>query len=217
MEKLNRYIDHTILKPIATKTDIIKLCDEAIKYNFFSVCVNPYYVKFASELLKGTDVKVACVVGFPLGANTTNLKVIEAVEAVKNGASEIDMVINNSALKDKNYAYILNEINEIKKSSKVTLKVIIETSQLTKEEIIKMCEIVNISDAECIKTSTGFVGGGAELETVKLMANLMKQGKFVKASGGIRNYTSAVNMINVGARRIGTSSGVDIMNALNAN
>lgn len=210
--KINKYIDHTLLKSIATKKDIKNLCEEAIKYNFYSVCVNPYFVKDAHRLTKDKDVKVACVVGFPLGANKTSIKVKEAKQAIKDGATEIDMVINNSALKDKNYKYVLNEINKIKEGiGDNLLKVIIETSQLSKDEVIKMCEIVNESNAECIKTSTGFVGGGAELETVRLMASLMKKGKFVKASGGIRDRETALKMIEAGAKRLGTSSGVSIV------
>ena len=209
--EVNKYIDHTLLKPACTKADIIKLCDEAKKYHFYSVCVNPAFVALANEQLKGSDVKIACVIGFPLGANRTDIKVLEAVKAVEDGATEIDMVINNSALKDKDYDYILNEINAIRRESGVLLKVIIETSLLNEEEVRKMCEIVNMSDAECIKTSTGFIGGGAELETVKLMASLMKEGKFVKASGGIRDRETALKMIEVGAKRLGTSSGIKII------
>ena len=209
--ELNKYIDHTLLKPSCTSEDIKNLCEDAKKYDFFSVCVNPDFVKLAKQCLEGTDVKIACVVGFPLGANTTNMKVLEAVEAVKNGASEIDMVINNSKFKDKDYDYILNEINQIREQSGVLTKVIIETSLLSIDEVEKMCEIVNRSKAECIKTSTGFIGEGAKLETVKLMASKMIDGKFVKASGGIRDKQTALDMISAGAKRLGTSSGVKIV------
>lgn len=209
--ELNKYIDHTLLKPACTSNDIKNLCEEAKKYNFFSVCVNPDFVKFAKQCLENTDVKIACVVGFPLGANTTEMKVMEAMEAVKNGASEIDMVINNSKLKEKEYNFILNEINEISEKSGVLTKVIIETSLLDEYEVRKMCEIVNESKAECIKTSTGFIGEGAKLETVKLMASLMNENKFVKASGGIRDKETALKMIEAGAKRLGTSSGVKIV------
>lgn len=208
---LNKFIDHTVLKTVATEDDVKKLCAEAKQYGFYSVCVNPCFVKLAEQELRGSDVKIACVVGFPLGANLTETKVNEAVLAVKNGASEIDMVINVGKLKEKNYNYVLNEINEIREKSKVLTKVIIETSQLTIEEVVTMCDIVNKSKAECIKTSTGFVGGGAELETVKLMVSKMIDGKFVKASGGIRDKETAVKMIEVGAKRLGTSSGVKIV------
>lgn len=209
--KLNKYIDHTLLKSIATERDIKNLCQEAIKYGFYSVCVNPCNVKQANNLLQGTDVKIASVVGFPLGANKTEIKVNEAIMAVEDGASEIDMVINIGKLKEGNYDYVINKINQIRERSGVLTKVIIETSQLTKEEIVKMCEIVNLSKAECIKTSTGFVGEGAKLEDVKLMASLMKQNKFVKASGGIRDKETALKMIETGAKRLGTSSGVKIV------
>ncbi len=209
--EINRYIDHTLLKPACTSDDIKRLCEEAKKNNFFSVCVNPHFVKLAKKCLDKSNVKIACVVGFPLGANTTNIKVLEAVEAVKNGANEIDMVINNSKLKEKDYNYILDEINEIREKAGVLTKVIIETSLLSQDEVEKMCEIVNLSKAECIKTSTGFVGEGAQLETVRLMASKMNGNKFVKASGGIRDKQTALAMINAGAKRLGTSSGVKIM------
>ena len=209
--ELNKYIDHTLLKPACTSQDIVKLCEEAKQHKFFSVCVNPHFVPLAKQCLENTDVKIACVVGFPLGANTTEMKVLEAVEAVKNGASEIDMVINNSKLKEKDYDYIIHEINEIREKSGVLTKVIIETSLLNEDEVKKMCEIVNNSKAECIKTSTGFIGEGAQLETVKLMASLMNEDKFVKASGGIRDKETALKMIEAGAKRLGTSSGVKIV------
>lgn len=209
--ELNKYIDHTVLKPITTTEDIKKLCKEAKEHKFFSVCVNPCFVALANKELQGSDVKIACVVGFPLGANRTDMKVLEAVKAVEDGASEIDMVINVGALKEGNYKYVLDEINQIRDASGVLLKVIIETSQLTTEEVEKMCEIVNESKAECIKTSTGFIGGGAELETVALMCSLMKGDKFVKASGGIRDKETALKMIEVGAKRLGTSSGIKIV------
>ena len=208
--KLNKYIDHTLLKPNATSQMIKNLCEEAKKYEFFSVCVNPDFVKLAKNELKGTNVKVACVVGFPLGSNKTEIKVKEAALAVLDGADEIDMVINISKLKEKNYEYVLDEINQIKAACGCTLKVIIETSLLEKDEIAKMCEIVNESKAECIKTSTGFIGEGAKEEDVALMAKLIKEPKFVKASGGIRNYDAALKMVQLGAKRLGVSAGVAI-------
>ena len=208
--KLNKYIDHTLLKPNATAEMICNLCDEAKKYGFFSVCVNPDFVSLAKKELEGSDVKIACVVGFPLGANKTEIKVKEAELAVLDGADEIDMVINVSKLKDKDYNYVLDEINKIKDACHCTLKVIIETSLLSKEEIEVMCEIVNKSKAECIKTSTGFVGEGAREEDVELMASLIKPPKFVKASGGIRDYDRAEKMVSLGAGRLGVSAGVAI-------
>jgi len=210
--KLNKFIDHTLLKPNATEEMIKNLCNEAMKYNFFSVCVNPDFVRLAKNKLEGSDVKVACVVGFPLGANKTEIKAKEAELAVEDGADEIDMVINVSKLKDRDYEYVLDEINRIKKACGCTLKVIIETSLLTKDEIAKMCEIVNMSKADCIKTSTGFVGEGAKEEDVALMAKLIKAPKFIKASGGIRDYDTALKMITLGARRLGVSAGVIIAN-----
>ena len=209
--ELNKYIDHTLLKPVATTADIKRLCKEAIEHKFYSVCVNPCYVALAKKELEGTDVKIACVVGFPLGANRTDIKVLEAVKAVEDGASEIDMVINIGALKEGRYDYVLDEINQIRESAGVLVKVIIETSQLTTEEVIKMCEIVNESKAECIKTSTGFVGEGAVFETVKLMCEHMNPDKFVKASGGIRDKETALKMIEVGTKRLGTSAGIKIV------
>ena len=208
--KKSKYIDHTLLKPIATKDDIKKLCDEAIEYDFYSVCVNPYYVEYASQLLQGTDVKVACVIGFPLGANTTQIKKLEAQEAVKNGAGELDMVINQGLFKMGEYQAVLDDINAVCEAG-VPVKVIIETSQLNQEEIAKLCEIVNQSNALYIKTSTGFVGEGARLDDVKLMASLMAEGKLVKASGGIRDEQTFAQMVEAGATRIGTSSGTKLV------
>ena len=208
--KKSKYIDHTLLKPIATKDDIKKLCEEAIEYDFYSVCVNPYYVEYASQLLQGTDVKVACVIGFPLGANTTQIKKLEAVEAVKNGAGELDMVINQGLFKMGEYQAVLDDINAVCEAG-VPVKVIIETSQLNQEEIAKLCEIVNQSNALYIKTSTGFVGEGARLDDVKLMASLMAEGKLVKASGGIRDEQTFAQMVEAGATRIGTSSGTKLV------
>ena len=206
----SKYIEHTLLKSDATKEKIIKLCNEAKEYNFYSVCVNPSFVKLAKECLNGTDVKVACVVGFPLGANLTEIKQAEAKKAVLDGAMELDMVINIGKLKEKDYAYVLNDINAVCEAG-VDVKVIIETSLLTNEEIIKMCEIVNSSNALFIKTSTGFVGEGAKLEHIKLMKEHIAQDKKIKASGGIRDRQTFLKMLECGADRIGTSSGVGIL------
>lgn len=208
--KLSKYIDHTLLKPVATKEDIIKLCDEAKQFDFYSVCVNPWFVSLASQQLKGTDVKVACVIGFPLGANSTEIKKLEAIEAVKNGAGELDMVINQGLFKMGEYDQVVADINAVCEAG-VPVKVIVETSQLNQEEIAKLCELVNKSNALFIKTSTGFVGEGARLEDVKLMRELMLETKLVKASGGIRDKETFLKMIEAGADRIGTSSGTKLV------
>lgn len=208
--ELNSYIDHTVLKQTATKEDIINLCDEAIKYNFYSVCVNPSYVKLAKDCLKNTSVKIACVIGFPLGANTSQIKKQEALEAVSNGASELDMVVNLGLFKNGKYKEVIEDINSVCEAG-VPVKVIIETSMLTISEIEKMCEIVNKSNALFIKTSTGFFGEGAKVEHIALMKKLMDPDKKIKASGGIRDKETMLAMINAGANRIGTSSGVKII------
>lgn len=208
--KLSKYIDHTLLKPTATEEDIIKLCNEAKEFDFYSVCVNPFFVKLASEQLKGTDVKVACVIGFPLGADSTEIKKQEALEAVKNGATELDMVINQGLFKMEKYNEVLADINAVCEAG-VLVKVIIETSQLNEAEIIKLCGIVNNSNAEYIKTSTGFVGEGAKLSHVKLMREHIIPSKKVKASGGIRDKETFLAMIDAGASRIGTSSSTKLV------
>lgn len=208
--ELNKYIDHTNLKSDTTKEKIIKLCKEAKQYGFYSVCVNPCFVSLAKKQLNGSEVKIACVIGFPLGANTTEIKKYEAQRAVLDGANELDMVINVGKLKDKDYVYVLNDINAVCEAG-VDVKVIIETSMLTNEEIIKMCEIVNLSNAKFIKTSTGFIGDGAKAEHIELMKKHINQNKKIKASGGIRDKQTFLKMINCGADRIGTSSGVSIL------
>lgn len=209
----SKYIDHTLLKPTATESDIIKLCKEAKTFNFYSVCVNPCYVETAKKYLKNTDIKIACVIGFPLGTTTTDIKRAEALEAVKNGATELDMVINNGLFKQKKYDEVISEINAVCESGAV-VKVIIETSQHSTEEISLLCDIVNKSNATYIKTSTGFVGDGANIENIKLMKQKMNTNKKVKASGGIRSKEEFLDMINAGADRIGTSSGVKIITEL---
>ena len=212
--ELNKYIDHTNLKNTATLKDIENLCNEAIKYKFASVCVNPYYVPLASNLLKVTNIDVCTVVGFPNGESTKEVKVYEAIDAVEKGANEIDMVINISALKNKDYDYIKEEIEEIRDSiDGKTLKVIIEICLLTKDEIVKMTEICNETFVNFIKTSTGFSEKGADIDDIKLISKHKNDLLEIKASGGIRDYETAVNMINAGATRIGTSSGVKIMEA----
>ncbi len=210
--ELNKYIDHTNLKNTATLKDIEKLCNEAIKYKFASVCVYPYYVTLASNLLKDTNIDVCTVIGFSSGMSTKESKVYEAIDAIEKGATEIDMVINVAALKNKDYDYVKDEIEEIRDAiDGHVLKVIIETCLLTKEEIIKMTEICNETFVNFIKTSTGFSEYGARVEDVKLINEHKNDILEIKASGGIRDYETAQEMINAGATRLGTSSGVIIM------
>ena len=208
----NKFIDHTNLKQDATREEIKKLCEEAISYDFMSVCVNPDFVKFASDLLLDSEVKVCTVIGFPLGASTTRTKVFETKDALKNGADEIDMVINVSALKDKNYDLVKNEISSIKKvCKKHILKVILETCLLSDEEIVAACKLAKEARADFVKTSTGFSKGGATVEAVKLMRETVKDSMGVKASGGIKTHEDLIKMIDAGANRIGTSSGTKIL------
>ena len=216
--ELNKYIDHTNLKNTATLKDIEKLCNEAIEYNFASVCVYPYYVTLAKKLLKGTNVEVCTVIGFPSGESTKETKVFEAINAVENGATEIDMVINISALKNKDYDYVKDEIEEIRDAidGKV-LKVIIETCLLTKEEIIKMTAICNETFVNFIKTSTGFGEYGARVEDVKLINEHKGELLEIKASGGIKTMEDLEDMVNAGATRIGTSNAVKIFSECHCN
>ena len=209
---LNKYIDHTILKATASSSDIQKLCEEAIEHEFYSVCVNGCYVADAKHLLQGSDVKVAAVVGFPLGAMTTASKVFEAKEAIENGASEIDMVINVAKLKDGEFDYVENEIRQIKEAiGDNVLKVIIETCYLTDEEKVKACELSLVAKADFVKTSTGFGTGGATYEDVKLMKSVVGDNAKVKASGGVRDKETAQKYVDLGAERLGTSSGIEIV------
>ena len=209
---LNKYIDHTILKATASSTDVQKLCEEAIEHEFYSVCVNGCYVADAKHLLQGTDVKVAAVVGFPLGAMTTAAKVFEAKEAVENGAGEIDMVINIATLKDGEFEFVENEIRQIKEAiGDNVLKVIIETCYLTDEEKVKACELSLAAKADFVKTSTGFGTGGATYEDVKLMKSVVGDNAKVKASGGVRDKETAQKYVDLGAERLGTSSGIEIV------
>ena len=209
---LNKYIDHTILKATASNSDVQKLCEEAIEHEFYSVCVNGCYVVDAKHLLQGTDVKIAAVVGFPLGAMTTAAKIFEAKEAVENGASEIDMVINVAKLKDGEFEYVENEIRQIKEViGDNVLKVIIETCYLTDEEKVKACELSLVAKADFVKTSTGFGTGGATYEDVKLMKSVVGDNAKVKASGGVRDKETAQKYVELGAERLGTSSGIDIV------
>lgn len=207
-----KLIDHTILKPVASKEDVRRICGEAREYGFFSVCINPYWVAYAKELLKGTDVKVCTVIGFPLGANTTAVKEYETRDALKNGADEIDMVINLGALKSGDYDTVLHDISAVRKACEGhILKVIIETSQLTEEEKVKTCELAAKAGADFVKTSTGFTGGGATAADVALMRKSVPAGMQVKASGGVRSREDFDAMVAAGATRIGASSGVKII------
>ncbi len=210
--EINKYIDHTNLKAYATVDDIKKLCKEARDNHFETVCVNPYYVSLAKDELKGSNVSVCTVVGFPLGMNNSMVKEYEAIAAVQDGADEIDMVINIGALKDHDYDYVKNEIETVRDAidGKV-LKVIIETCYLTSDEIIKMTEICNETFINFIKTSTGFGTSGAKLEDVELINEHKGEVLEIKASGGIKTFDEAVSFINAGASRIGTSNGVEIM------
>ncbi|MDR1782095.1 MAG: deoxyribose-phosphate aldolase [Bacilli bacterium] len=210
--ELNKYIDHTNLKADARKEDIIKLCNEAKTYHFKTVCLNPYWVKFASELLKDSDVEICTVIGFPLGATTTATKVFEACDAIDNGANEIDMVINIGALKDKDYPYVLDDIKKVVVNvAPCLVKVIIETCLLTKEEIIKACEICLKAQVAFVKTSTGFSTGGATVEDIKLIKEVVQNKVLIKASGGIRTKEKMLALIEAGANRIGASASVDLI------
>lgn len=203
-------VDHTFLKQTATWNDIRELCDDAIRYNTASVCIPPSFVKKAKEYVN-EKMKVCTVIGFPNGYNTTDVKVFETKDAIKNGADEIDMVINIGMLKEKEYDAILNEINEIKKACGYKiLKVIIETCLLTEEEKIKMCDIVSNSNADFIKTSTGFSTAGATIEDIKLFKKHIKNDKKIKAAGGISSFEDAERFIEEGASRLGTSRLVKI-------
>lgn len=208
----SKYFDHTILKADATEKEIINLCEEAKKYNFASVCVNPCYVKKCVEILKESDVDVCTVVGFPLGSMSTESKLFETEQALKDNADEIDMVINIGKLKDKDYDYVKNEINLLKKAcGNKILKVIIETCLLTDEEKIKACELSKEAGADFVKTSTGMSKAGAKKEDIILMKKVVGNDLGVKASGGIKDLNSAKIMIDAGATRIGCSSTVNIM------
>ena len=211
--ELNSYIDHTNLNAYASIDDIKKLCEEANLYHFHSICINPVYVKIAKEFLENSTVSITTVVGFPLGSNTTSTKEFEAIEAINNGADEIDMVINIGALKNKDYEYVKNEIEEIRDSidGKI-LKIIIETCYLTEEEIIKMTEICNETFVNFIKTSTGFGVSGANLKDIEIINNHKNELLEIKASGGIKTVCDVTKFINAGVTRIGTSNGVQIMN-----
>ena len=213
--KTAKYIDHTLLKPDARREDIVRLCEEALRYDFASVCVNPSRIETAAEILQGSDVKVCCVIGFPLGAMSTAAKVFEASDAVTRGAQEIDMVLNIGFIKDGNDTAVTEEIRAVKNAvgSRV-LKVIIETCLLDEAEIVRACRASVAGGADFVKTSTGFSVGGAKAEDVALMRKTVGDRAGVKASGGIRTPEAFRAMIEAGADRIGTSSGAAIVEAL---
>ena len=207
------YIDHTLLKADASEKDIKKLCKEAKEYGFFSVCVNPMYVKLAKKYLRNSEVKVCCVIGFPLGANVSKVKLLETKKAITDGVDEVDVVMNIAKFKDKKYNYVGKEIAKIVDlcNKKVLVKVIIETCYLSKEEILKACELVYECGVDYVKTSTGYGINGAQVEDVKIMKEYCKDKLKIKASGGIKTLAQVQEFILVGAERIGTSSGVSIV------
>lgn len=210
--KINQFIDHTLLASNATERQIIDLCNEAKKYKFYAVCVNGCYVPLAKQLLSKTPVKIVTVVGFPLGSVATDAKVFEAKNAINDGAEEIDMVINIGFLRSKNYVAVFKDIADVKSAiGKIPLKVILEISELSKNEIVKACEICVDAQVDYIKTSTGFSKGGATLTAVKIIKKTVRDAAKIKASGGIRDLETAIKYIDAGADRIGTSSGVAIM------
>lgn len=211
-----RMIDHTLLRADATQAEISKLVDEAKQYQFASVCVNPTWVSYSAEHLAGTEVKVCTVIGFPLGATTSEVKVFETKNAIEHGANEVDMVINVGQLKAGNDAFVQQDIETVVKaaSGKALVKVIIETCLLTDEEKVRACELSVKAGADYVKTSTGFSTGGATPEDVALMRRTVGQEVGVKASGGVRSLEDVNKMIEAGASRIGASSGVSIMNGL---
>ncbi|WP_035392739.1 deoxyribose-phosphate aldolase [Facklamia hominis] len=211
---MNQYIDHTLLKAQATRSEIERLCQEAKKYQFMSVCVNPYWVAYANELLHDTSVKVCTVIGFPLGANTSSVKAFEAKEAVKTGADEVDMVINVGLVKDGLWEQVQADIKAVVDSAKPALvKVIIETCLLEHDEIVNSCQAAQQAGADFVKTSTGFSTGGATVDDVALMRQTVGPDMGVKASGGIHTFEEAQALIEAGASRLGASKGVAIVQA----
>lgn len=210
--ELNKYFDHTLLKADATKEQIDKLIDEAKKYDFFSVCINPSWISYAKEKLQGSDVKVCTVIGFPLGAMSTESKIFETEDAIKKGADEVDMVLNIGRLKMGERDYVVNEIKKIKSvCNDHILKVIVETALLNEDEIRLATECVVEGGADFVKTSTGFSTRGANIEDVKIMKSVCGDKIKIKAAGGVSNYEDALNMIDAGANRIGASKSVLIM------
>ncbi|TYP97391.1 deoxyribose-phosphate aldolase [Tenacibaculum adriaticum] len=210
--KLQKFIDHTLLKATATEQDIINLCNEAKEHHFYAVCVNGCYVKLAKEQLKNTDIKIAAVVGFPLGMMSTRAKVFEAEQCIKDGADEIDMVINVGKLKSGETKYVEEEIFKIKNEIEdKILKVILENCYLTEDEIQLACQLALNADADFVKTSTGFGTGGATFKDIKLMNDIVDGKAQIKAAGGIRDLETALKYIKLGVTRLGTSSGVDLV------
>lgn len=213
MKDITQYIDHTVLKADAVTADIDKICQEAVEYNFKTVCIQPYWVPYAVEQLAGSDVGITTVIGFPLGANTSEIKALEAKQALKDGATEVDMVINIGALKSEDYDTVFNDIKAVVDAvaGEAVVKVIIETALLTKSEKVRASELAKKAQADFVKTSTGFSTGGATIEDIKLMRATVGPDMGVKASGGIRDYADAIAMIEAGATRIGASSGIAIV------
>ena len=209
---INKLIDHTLLKADATKAEVTQVLAEALKYDFASVCIQPCHVSYAAQYLKGSDVKVCTVIGFPLGANTSAVKAFETADAIQNGADEIDMVINIGALKDGQDETVLNDIVAVVQAAQnKTVKVILETCLLSEEEIVKACQLCMQAKADFVKTSTGFSTGGATIENVRIMKAAIDDPMQVKAAGGIRTYEDLLKMVEAGASRIGTSAGCSIM------
>ena len=216
--EINKYIDHTNLKATVTKKDIEKLCDEAKKYHFETVCINTFYVSYAKKLLENSNVGITTVVGFPLGMNTKEVKEYEAIDAINNGADEIDMVVNIGSIKNKDFDYVKEEIECVRDAiDGHVLKIIIETAYLTEDEIIKMTEICNETFVNFIKTSTGFAKRGASLEDIDIINEHKNDLLEIKASGGIKTEEEAIEFIEKGVTRIGTSHAMDIIKKCNCN
>ena len=215
--ELNRMMDHTILKADTPKSEVLRIIEEAKKHHFYSVCINPEWVALAAEELKGEPVTVCTVVGFPLGANTSTVKAFEAQEAIKNGADEVDMVLNIGQLKSQNYDAVQKDIEAVVAVAKdrALVKVILETCLLTDEEIVKASELAKLAGADFVKTSTGFSTGGATVEAVRLMRATVGPEMGVKASGGIHNEAEALAMVEAGASRLGTSASIAIISGMN--
>lgn len=211
-KKLNKYLDHTLLKAEATKAQITQLCNEAKEFDFATVCVNSYWVPFCHEQLKGTDVGITTVIGFPLGAMSSAAKAFEAQQAIKDGVTELDMVMNIGEMLAGNYDLVLKDMQAVRAATKDhVLKVIFENAYLTKEQIIKACELAVKAGIDFVKTSTGFAATGATIEDVKLMKSVVGDRAQVKAAGGVRTKEDTEEMIAAGASRIGTSGGVKIV------